>query len=242
MSQHLTLNRLLTVLQTAARLLAPPEVQYSGAKANPGTSGRWDLRGKKFLSGNPEPLKSWGVCIIQKCIPKPDVTHFLGVFIQTYQGHGGIVANKSPAIYEHSAGEDLANAVAATRLVAGNQGKLIGPLQTSYKHADLILAKAEPQILLFILPGRDSFMYERLKKNNECRFAMVSQMLNVAHVRKASPQYCSNVCMKLNAKLGGTTCKVADLKPPKPFFSRPTMIIGKCSCFVIASQLTEDRR
>jgi len=70
-------------------------------------------------------------------------------------------------------------------------------------------------------------MYERLKKNNECRFAMVSQMLNVAHVRKASPQYCSNVCMKLNAKLGGTTSKVADAKPPKPFFPRPTMIIGR---------------
>jgi eukaryotic translation initiation factor 2C len=70
-------------------------------------------------------------------------------------------------------------------------------------------------------------MYERLKRNMECRFAMVSQMLNVAHVQKATPQYCSNVCMKFNAKLGGTSCKVADTKPAKPFFSRPTMIIGK---------------
>lgn len=70
-------------------------------------------------------------------------------------------------------------------------------------------------------------MYERLKKNMECRFATVSQMLNVAHVKKAQPQYCSNVCMKLNAKLGGASCKVADAKPPKPFFPRPTMIIGK---------------
>ncbi|KAI9643730.1 Protein argonaute [Ciborinia camelliae] len=42
----------------------------------------------------------------------------------------------------------------------------------------------------------------------------------------AQPQYCSNVCMKVNAKLGGTTCKVADSKPPKPFFARPTMVIG----------------
>ena len=33
--------------------------------------------------------------------------------------------------------------------------------------------------------------------------------------------------MKLNAKLGGTTSKVADSRPPKPFFTRPTMIIGK---------------
>lgn len=80
---------------------------------------------------------------------------------------------------------------------------------------------------MYVLPGRDSFTYERLKKNNECRFALVSQMMNVAHVKKAQPQYCSNVCMKFNAKLGGTTCKVADTKPLKPFFRGPTMIIGK---------------
>ncbi|PVH73736.1 Piwi-domain-containing protein [Cadophora sp. DSE1049] len=83
--------------------------------------------------------------------------------------------------------------------------------------------KAMPQILFYVLPGRDSFMYERLKKNSECRFAMMSQCLNVAHVNKAQPQYCSNVCMKVNAKLGGTTSKVAT---PKGFFTRPTMIIG----------------
>lgn len=52
-----------------------------------------------------------------------DVQRFLTVFIQTYQGHGGKVENKTPAIYEHSPGEDLANAVAATRTAAGNQGR-----------------------------------------------------------------------------------------------------------------------
>ncbi|KAG9244119.1 Piwi domain-containing protein [Calycina marina] len=194
--------------ETAARLLAPPEVAYSGSKATPGISGRWDLRGKKFLAGNPDPLKSWGVCIIQGAVTKAELQKFLQVFIQTYQGHGGRVNNKTPAIYEQQRGENEAQAVLATRVAAGNQ------------------ANAAPQILLYILPGRDSFIYERLKKNNECRFGIVSQMLNCGHVKKAQPQYCSNVCMKLNAKLGGTTCKVADAKPPKPFFPRPTMVIG----------------
>lgn len=47
--------------------------------------------------------------------------------------------------------------------------------------------------------------------------------LNINHVMKAQPQYCSNVCMKVNAKLGGTSCKVASTSLP---FPRPTMIIG----------------
>lgn len=45
---------------------------------------------------------------------------------------------------------------------------------------------------------------------------------------QAQPQYCSNVCMKLNAKLGGSTSRLygKDLKTPKSFFDVPTMIIG----------------
>ena len=39
------------------RLLPPPKVQYSTGVATPGTSGKWDLKGKKFLSPNTAPLK-----------------------------------------------------------------------------------------------------------------------------------------------------------------------------------------
>lgn len=150
--------------------------------------------------------------------------------MQTYIGHGGKVANKNPAIYIAKRGEDLALSVINARTIAGNQR--MPPFRFTFR---TLLTPGQdsknPQIVLYVLPGRDSFMYERLKKNNECRFAMVSQMLNVAHVVQASPQYCSNVCMKLNAKLGGTSCKVADSRPPKPLFSCPTMIIGKTHNF-----------
>ena len=53
-----------SMLQTKARILEPPTVEYAGGSANPGYSGRWDLRGKVFLKSNPAILKSWGVCII----------------------------------------------------------------------------------------------------------------------------------------------------------------------------------
>ena len=142
---------------TNARLLQNPEIQFDKAKLNPGTSGRWDLRGKKFLFGNPEPLKSWGVVIVGGCTDEQTVRNFLNVFIQTYIGHGGRVENRNPIIYTSQRGQELGDAVVAARMAAGNQ------------------SQALPQILFFVMPGRDSFMYERLKKNMECRFAMVSQ-------------------------------------------------------------------
>ncbi|KAF8860682.1 eukaryotic translation initiation factor-like protein 2C 2 [Acephala macrosclerotiorum] len=191
---------------TAARLLPNPEIQYNGAKVNPGTSGRWDLRGKKFILSNPDPLRSWGVAILGGCLTEAVVRNFLGVFVQTYIGHGGRVENRNPVVYMQQKGEDLPVTVAKCRTQAGNQAQLL------------------PQILFFIMPGKDSYMYERVKRNAECRFGIVSQCLNVAHVQKAQPQYCSNVCMKVNAKLGGTTSKV--VPGPTPFFTRPTLIIG----------------
>jgi len=53
------------MLTTQARVLNPPQVLYGkNQTAAPGYSGRWDLRGKVFLNGNPAPLTSWGVCVI----------------------------------------------------------------------------------------------------------------------------------------------------------------------------------
>lgn len=106
---------------------------------------------------NVEPLKSWCFVIVQGATNEQVVRNFINVFVQTYTGHGGKIENRNPAIYVQQRGEDLPTAVVNARNAAGNQ------------------AQALPQILFFVLPGRDSFMYERLKKNTECRFALVSQ-------------------------------------------------------------------
>ncbi|CCU74167.1 argonaute/ago1/eukaryotic translation initiation factor 2c [Blumeria hordei DH14] len=194
--------------QTQARLLPAPDVAFgAGSKVSPGTAGRWDLRGKKFIVPNPEPLKSWGICVLASCCPEATVRNFLNTFIQVYTSHGGRIENKNPVIYFQVRTETLPDAVANVRNAAGNQAKQV------------------PQILFYVIPSRDSFQYERLKKNNEIRFTTVSQCMNVAHVQKAQPQYCSNIAMKVNAKLGGTTAKAIFPGIPR-IFSSPTLVIG----------------
>jgi len=102
-------------------------------------------------------LKSWGFVVIGGATNEQVVRNFISVFVQTYTGHGGRVENKNPVIYHQPRGEELPVTVANARMAAGNQ------------------VSALPQILFYVLPGRDSFMYERLKRNTECRFGMVSQ-------------------------------------------------------------------
>lgn len=94
---------------------------------------------------------------MQDCLPEPVVRNFINVFVQTYTGHGGKIQNKFPLIYRQPKGEDMAATVANFRTATGNQ------------------VKALPQILFYVLPGKDSWFYERLKRNNECRFGIVSQ-------------------------------------------------------------------
>lgn len=65
-----------------------------------------------------------------------------------------------------------------------------------------------PQLMFFVLRGPNNHIYSRIKKSADCRYGVVSQCVQYAHVRKNQDQYISNVCTKVNAKLGGTTSQV----------------------------------
>ena len=119
---------------------------------------------------------------------RPALQAFIEHFIKIYRGHGGTVTNTAP--YITGGVIDIAEAVAHVFNGAGNQ------------------AQARPQILMFVLPNRSAEVYKRIKKNCECRFGVMSQCVLGGNVLKNQAQYHSNVCMKFNAKLGGTTCRI----------------------------------
>ena len=58
----LTVNPNMTIVE--GRLIPAPVVKFGQGEAKPGTSGRWDLKGKKFLQPNVQPLKSWAWCVV----------------------------------------------------------------------------------------------------------------------------------------------------------------------------------
>lgn len=200
------------MLKSNAKILKPPVIQFGGTGKDstimPGTSGRWDLRGKKFFGPNPAALKAWSVCIVgggPSGVSTTEAKTFIADFIKIYRGHGGVVANLQPPIVLGSS--DPAQSSMAAWQAAGNAVNM------------------RPQILLFILPGKITEVYNRIKKSCDCRFGVVSQCVQAAHVKKNQAQYHSNVAMKVNAKLGGTTSRVIP-SVGASFFSKPTMIIG----------------
>lgn len=196
------------MIKSNARLLPNPEIEFGGrAKTNPGTFGKWDLRGKKFFGTNTNnELKSWGIGVFpggRVRVDQAQIEAFADKFRNAYVSHGGKVASRPLVkVLEN----DAARAVENLHQSVGNH------------------FNQRPQLLIFLVQDRNAFHYTRIKKSCDCRFGVMSQVMQLAQVMKGSPQYISNVLMKVNAKLGGTTSKTVS-KIVKDF-PVPTMLIG----------------
>ncbi|KAF2096831.1 Piwi-domain-containing protein [Rhizodiscina lignyota] len=201
--------------EVKARVLPTPDVTFANGSI-PGTQagqGRWRIDGKKFATPNSKPIKAWGVCVIQDPREAPDqqaTAAFFKQFVSIYKAHGGQFANESPVIQPgqlNKGGEMITDIWNAT----GNKNQ------------------ARPEILFFVLPKKDSNVYKNIKKSCEVRYGVVSQCLQARHVKTNQAQYISNVCMKVNAKLGGSTCRATSKVMAKiaPNHAKiPTMAIG----------------
>jgi eukaryotic translation initiation factor 2C len=206
--------------EVRGRILPTPEPTFLNGKVDARTAftGRWRIDGKKFLMPNTRELKAWGVGIIDygqtgtfrgPSVPSNAAVQFFTQFMKIYTVHGGKIAN--PPV------------VMNVQLARG--GEMITDLWNSTGNK----FNQKPQLLFFLVMNSSSEIYEKIKKSCECRYGVVSQVLQSKHIVKCQDQYISNVCMKVNAKLGGSTCKAASQVMAKldPTFAKtPTLIIG----------------
>lgn len=86
-------------------------------------------------------------------------------------------------------------------------------------------AKATPQLILCILPNTGVPLYAEIKRISDTVIGVPTQCVQSKHIADAKKQYCANVCLKVNMKLGGMNLF---LSPPQiPFISqRPTIVFG----------------
>ncbi|GAO18386.1 uncharacterized protein UV8b_05404 [Ustilaginoidea virens] len=197
--------------KTEARILPPPSVNFGQGNADPKFSGRWDLRGKKFWKQNVAPLQNWAFIVMDNAVNFPQLQTFAKSFRQAFLGHGGKCP--SDALLLNVPGNirnDIAQAIA-------------------WAHSEISKQRGYTQLIFVVVQHKNSPHYERLKKSADCRFGILSQVVNGSAVANNNGQYHSNVCMKVNAKLGGATSRTMPPWKSQPTFfpkDRPTMIIG----------------
>lgn len=195
-----------------AKVIAPPTVNFGTGTADPKFSGRWDLRGKKFWKQNNAPLMNWGFLVLDDCVQLPQLKAFAQTFKTTFIGHGG-KCTADPMLFTPPAD------------VKGNVARSL-----EWVHKQITTTKGYTQLMFVVVQHKNSPHYIRLKKSADCRFGILTQVVNGRSVAENNGQYHSNVCLKVNAKLGGATSRTM---PPwkgksATYFpeNRPTMIVG----------------
>ncbi|KAL0638123.1 Protein argonaute [Maublancomyces gigas] len=199
------------MIKSDGRVMPVPKIAYGAGSTEPvfaPRDGKWDLRGKKFvkISG---PVKGWGVMVFghPRFCDEDTVKNFIRVFVTTYNQHGGVIETKDPPIMYADPKKAVGTNIFELYKKAGNK------------------VNAKPQMLVFILQQKSAQPYNDIKAYCDINIGVASQCLQSKHVQQAKPQYCSNVGMKFNAKLGGATCYLD--KNDHPLFGKdPSILIG----------------
>ncbi|CAG8654357.1 5692_t:CDS:10, partial [Ambispora leptoticha] len=196
--------------EVSARVLPVPTVQYhpsSRPSSIQPKEGAWNLRGVKVAVGTT--LGSWGVLVFapKHVISEEKVMHFIKELITTCQETGMNIPNRNPPINHANPLGDIEGSLKTAWLNAGNR------------------AKAQPQLIICILPTTDVQLYGKIKYVSDTIIGVATQCIQQRHMMNPKKQYCANVCLKMNVKLGGMN---SFLKPEDiPFISeRPTILMG----------------
>ncbi|KAI8647337.1 Piwi domain-containing protein [Parasitella parasitica] len=191
-----------------ARVLPTPKISYN-EKSQDATftpeGGAWNLRGKKVAQG--ATLGSWSVVNFAGNVPLPAINRFIRELSQTFIDTGLNVVNRTPPVINADPTGNIDNTLKGAWLKAGNA------------------AKANPQLIVCILPNTGVPLYAEIKRISDTIIGVPTQCLQSKHINDAKKQYCANVCLKVNMKLGGMNLY---LPPPHiPFIAQsPTIVLG----------------
>ncbi|GIY90920.1 protein argonaute-3 [Caerostris extrusa] len=84
-------------------------------------------------------------------------------------------------------------------------------------------------LAVLVLPHRDKDIYEEVKRVTETSLGIVTQCVtDVSVSKKCKPSVVSNICQKLNAKMGGINSSLVPYEIPL-IFSKPVIIMGSTS-------------
>ncbi|RCH92328.1 Eukaryotic translation initiation factor 2C [Rhizopus azygosporus] len=191
-----------------ARVLPTPKISYHPSSQEATfapAGGAWNLRGKKVAQG--ANLGSWSVVNFAGNVPPPAINNFIRELCRTFIDTGLNVVNRQPPIMNADPNGNIDRTLKEAWLKAGNA------------------AKANPQLIFCILPNTGTQLYAEIKRISDTVIGVATQCVQSKHIADAKKQYCANVCLKVNVKLGGMNLFL----PPEqiPFIAQvPTIVFG----------------
>ncbi|CAG8454469.1 1457_t:CDS:2 [Cetraspora pellucida] len=198
-----------------ARILKAPKVSYHITSKAGGTvkprEGGWNLRDRKFVRSG-KTLQYWVVVafVQQQKLSISQAKQFIKELVNTSRSQGMDIAEGNPRVnYVKPNGEPHTY-----------QQLVVQEYNNARDHL-----KNDLQLMLFILPDDDEKRYRAIKYTADTVLGVPSQCVQVDKVGKTSKQYCANIALKMNLKLGGTNQSLEDTEIPL-FAKEPVLLLG----------------
>jgi eukaryotic translation initiation factor 2C len=186
------------------RVLTAPKIQYGGrtkVTVLP-NQGVWDMRGKQFHTGIE--IKVWAIACfaLQRNCNEANLRNFTQQ-LQRISNDAGMPIMGQPCFCKYASGVEQVE-------------PMFRYLKTQYHGLQLIVV---------VLPGKTP-VYAEVKRVGDTLIGLATQCVQSKNVNKPSPQTLSNLCLKINVKLGGVNNILVPSQRPINVFREPVIFIG----------------
>ncbi|KAI9064296.1 Piwi-domain-containing protein [Trametes sanguinea] len=199
-------------MSIAGNVLSPPAIRYQNDRVQPG-QGKWNVVRKQFIQ--PATLRFWGVAVFDR-VPDSLVQGFVTKLVGNMERAGLTVTNKYPPIHTGNQQDmertlhNVGNECIDKRFIPPNWPRDRRPV---------------PQLILVILPANAADCRRMVKHWGDIKMNVATQCVRGGKWQKASDQYCNNVILKINSRLGGVN-SVLESQAASFLQQQPSMIVG----------------
>ncbi|KAI1316171.1 hypothetical protein EDD11_010343 [Mortierella claussenii] len=191
-----------------ARVLPPPRVSYGNNVQVTPQFGSWQLNPqRKMVQG--ATLKSWGVLVYEPPgrLREDTIRNFLRELTSTLAENGMNVVQRDPPIMYGQ---------------IGNVNKNVESMLHQIKES----SKVPADLILVVMPNKCQ-TYSAIKTYCETvhKTGVITQCALSKNITRVNKQYCGNLGLKINSKLGGMNNRLAPQMVPF-LAQKPTMILG----------------
>ncbi|KAI0374754.1 Piwi-domain-containing protein [Pilatotrama ljubarskyi] len=184
-------------------VIPPPQIRYANNSMRiVEKKGAWNVVGQRFVQA--ATLRHWGVAVFDSHAQLPDVQDFISRLVGNLQRAGLEVVNRYPPILN------------------GNQQNPVPTLE-SLSAAIMNGQKIHPDLIIVVLPASAADCRREVKHWGDVRRMVSTQCVRSPKWRGANDQYCNNVALKINARIGGTN-SVLDTEAAA--FLQTCMVVG----------------
>lgn len=199
------------MLQVQGRILSPPTLLYGGRdpQIQP-RNGGWNMRGKQVIQS--AFLRCWMVVCYgsQRDFSQQQIERFIFEFVKQAKATGFNIPMERPPIIYVSPQDDPS---VCLQNAADRGRRLLGRV---------------PEMIMCVLPGKGTHPYADIKRASDTVLGIPTQCVQGMHTRSPNPQYVSNVCLKMNMKLGGDNWRLP----------RPLPVIGEAITIVFGADVS----